>query len=665
MVRRRVWTLAVTILGIAAMVTGAELDAGWTLIGWNDLGMHCMDADYSLMSILPPYNNIHAQLVDASGNLITNPGGITVSYEAVADPDGSVNTTSIGKTGFWDHVFDLFGASPAPDTGLAGFSMPGAGNPPQSMSWDASWGWFTAEGVPLTPVDDLLATNRYPMMRLVARDASNLVLASTEIVLPVSEEMDCRACHGSGSGAAAEPSGGWAYDPDPERDYRLNILRIHDELEAGNPDFVAALAAAGHDPAGLEETAVVAGRSVLCASCHGSNALPGLGLGFVPALTRAVHGRHALVLDPVTGMSLNDSDNRSACYRCHPGAETRCLRGAMGAAVAVDGSLAMQCQNCHGSMSDVGSPLREGWLSEPGCGNCHTGTAVDNSGQIRYTDAFSSPGVLRTPANTRFATDSDTPAPGFSLYRFSTGHGTLQCTGCHGSTHAVFPSAHASDNLQSIAIQGHAGQLAECSACHASMPNTTTGGPHGLHPIGQSWVSDHHDAHNFSGCADCHGANARGTVLSRTLGDRVLNTHFGTKVMWKGFQVSCYACHNGPDDEDPSPNHWPVVANATMNGPAGSDLSGALTVSDADSNPLELRVVSQPAHGTAWLVSTTAWYRAEPGYAGPDQFTYAAWDGYANSNLGTVTVSVEGGATVLFSDGFESGDTSMWSAAAP
>ena len=664
MAGRHIWTLLAAILGIAAIATGAEQTAGWTLIGWNDLGMHCMDADYSLMSVLPPYNNIHAQLVDADGNLVTNPGAILVTYQAVTDPDGSVNTTSIGKTGFWDHVLDLFGVQPAPDTGLAGFAMPGAGNPPQEMDWDAAAGWFTAEGVPLTPVDDAMQTNRYPMMRLVARDGSNVVLATTDIVLPVSEEMDCRACHGSGSSQAAEPAGGWAYDPDPERDYRLNILRLHDELEAGNPDFTAALAAAGHNPAGLEATAVGDGHSVLCASCHPSNALPGLGLGFVPALTRAVHGLHAAVHDPVTGMSLNDSSNRSACYRCHPGAETRCLRGAMGAAVAADGSLAMQCQSCHGVMSDVGSPLRQGWLDEPGCGNCHTGTATDNSGQIRYTSAFSSPGVLRTPANDLFATNSDVPAPGFSLYRFSTGHGDLQCTACHGSTHAVFPSAHASDNIQSIQIQGHAGQLAECTACHASTPNTTTGGPHGLHPIGQSWVGGHEHA-NHDDCADCHGADSRGTVLSRTLGDRVLHTDYGTKIMWQGFRVSCYACHNGPHSEDPSPNHWPVVADANLSGPADSDLSVALSVSDADSDPLELRVVSQPGHGTAWIVGTTAWYRAEPGYAGPDQFTYAAWDGYADSNLGTVTVTVEGGADVLFSDGFESGGLGAWSGISP
>jgi len=28
----------------------------WTVLGWNDLGMHCMDSDYSLFAILPPFN---------------------------------------------------------------------------------------------------------------------------------------------------------------------------------------------------------------------------------------------------------------------------------------------------------------------------------------------------------------------------------------------------------------------------------------------------------------------------------------------------------------------------------------------------------------------------------------------------------------------------------
>jgi len=34
----------------------ASFAATQTLVGWNDLGMHCMDADYSVFSILPPFN---------------------------------------------------------------------------------------------------------------------------------------------------------------------------------------------------------------------------------------------------------------------------------------------------------------------------------------------------------------------------------------------------------------------------------------------------------------------------------------------------------------------------------------------------------------------------------------------------------------------------------
>ena len=38
--------------------------SGYALLAWSELGMHCIDGkDYSVMSILPPYNTVHAQLV--------------------------------------------------------------------------------------------------------------------------------------------------------------------------------------------------------------------------------------------------------------------------------------------------------------------------------------------------------------------------------------------------------------------------------------------------------------------------------------------------------------------------------------------------------------------------------------------------------------------------
>ena len=116
------------------------------------------------------------------------------------------------------------------------------------------------------------------------------------------------------------------------------------------------------------------------------------GIGGVRPLTQAMHGRHASVADPSTGIVLN-AGSRDACYLCHPGSTTKCLRGAMGKAIAADGTPEMQCQSCHGTMSAVGQAGRPGWLDEPACQNCHTGTATVNSGQIRYTSVFTSPGA--------------------------------------------------------------------------------------------------------------------------------------------------------------------------------------------------------------------------------------------------------------------------------
>jgi len=41
--------------------SGAPAQNGeYIVIGWNDLGMHCYDLDYSVMSVLPPYNTLWA-----------------------------------------------------------------------------------------------------------------------------------------------------------------------------------------------------------------------------------------------------------------------------------------------------------------------------------------------------------------------------------------------------------------------------------------------------------------------------------------------------------------------------------------------------------------------------------------------------------------------------
>ena len=53
-------------IGVPVTVTGSGAVGSFALLAWNDLGMHCVDGkDYSVFSILPPFNNLHAQLVNA------------------------------------------------------------------------------------------------------------------------------------------------------------------------------------------------------------------------------------------------------------------------------------------------------------------------------------------------------------------------------------------------------------------------------------------------------------------------------------------------------------------------------------------------------------------------------------------------------------------------
>jgi hypothetical protein len=624
------------------------------LLGWNNLGMHCMDSDYSVFSVLPPYNTVECQLI-VGGQLITNGAGYSVTYQAVADPDGSFNSTAMGKGNFYSYAQALYGAALAPEAGLAGWSMPGVSNTPQAMLFEqtnhpaagvaTAVNWFRAEGIPLSPYDDAHRKNPYPLMRLIAWNSANQPIATNDVVLPVSDEMDCRACHASGTQAAAQPIAGWVWDGLPERDFRLNILRLHDERQFAqhSNDYAAALSARGFNAAGLYRSVTADGKPALCAACHASEALGAPSYGNIPPLTASVHGFHAHVQDPTLNVTLDNSANRAACYRCHPGSTTRCLRGAMGGAVATDGSMEMQCQSCHGSMSQVGAANRVGWFMEPVCQSCHSGTATSNSGQIRFTSAFTDTnGTVRAPADLTFATSSNTPAAGLSLYRFSVGHGGLQCEACHGSTHAEFPSTHRNDNLRNIALQGHAGVMSECTACHTNSPSTINGGPHGMHPVGSTWVSSHPNLLNSgqanrAQCQPCHGTDYRGTVLSRMQADRTLS---GSKTFFRGAIIGCYTCHNGPGNDSSNTNTPPSVANVLTN--TTNDKAVAIAL-PATGNSLTLRVISQSTNGTVGLTNGVATYFPNPGFVGTDSFTFAAYDGSKNSNLATGTVNVAQG----------------------
>ena len=547
--------------------SGANINATHQVLAFNDLGMHCADLDYSTFVILPPFNVVHSQIIERGDTpRILDAAQVNVSYRAVQDGSGSINTTSQNqagstqKTNFWDinpstqnsFVFDLFGLNPPADEGLAfGQAMPGILNPysandPQPFNhYETTKKWFAADGVPILPIDDAGQTNAYPLMRVSASlPESGQTVASLDVVLPVASEADCQNCHALGEVGTSDNNPNYIFPNDPNDP--------NDVLQAAKHNILVL-----HDTKHGDEypTKLVDSTPLLCASCHYSAALDLEGTGptnTLPKMSEVMHSHHGELTDS-TGTPLFPTNGtlEETCYQCHPGKVTKCLRGAMGGA-------GIECVDCHGSMLAVGRSTREPWIDEPRCESCHTGDAISNLGSIRLSQAWDGDIDIATPRvanNKRFAENPDT------LYRNSLGHGGVACEGCHGSTHAIWPNAlpSANDNLAAVQLQGHAGTITECSSCHTSLP-LTLNGPHGMHNVNsRTWNLEHEDFYERdpNACRACHGVNLEGTVLSRTAADRVYlrddeddddDEGGGAQTinLAKGTEVSCNLCHEKP-----------------------------------------------------------------------------------------------------------------------
>jgi hypothetical protein len=516
------------------------------VFAFNNLGMHCYDKDFSVFAILPPFNVVNAQVVrkGAAGSLpqILDDTQAGVFYSAVADGAGSINTTSANKTNFWNYVQPLFGVSLPVDVGILGQKMPGSGNVPQAFAqFDPALKWFSAEGIPITDIDDSGKLNTYPLMRIQPFDVATVSTPPpTFTVLPVSDEMHCSNCHGT-NGVAADNAtkarygiSAWSTSANPELQYRENVLILHDAKRS---------------------TTLMASKPVLCASCHYSPALDlnnagpqGKQIGNL-MLSLAIHGRHGKTLnegipDPSNPALIPDT-GITTCYNCHPGTTTQCLRGAMASAGIV-------CQDCHGGLLAVGGVFagRTPWANEPKCQSCHTGDAVDHLGSsiigtksYNPTDPSAAP-IIAT--NKRFAEGDNT------LYRNSLGHSGIACEACHNSTHAEWPTGNpnSNDNIAAIQLQGHTGVIIECTTCHADGAPLSLNGPHGMHNVNDgNWNGNHSNffRQSSTSCMTCHGTALEGTVLSRAATDRTLFGDDNKSVfVAKGTQISCTLCHENP-----------------------------------------------------------------------------------------------------------------------
>ena len=377
------------IASVPANMTSSTKDGTYIVIAWNDLGMHCSNKDFSNMCILPPYNNQSAHVIlqgtSTSMPQVMGPlSGISVSYE-IPGNTYSGSTTMTDKTNFWVYAQHIFGMTLQPNIGLTGLGLTG-------IMADSN-NFFHAQGIPLTPLTDasLTTPDPYQLTLIKALGAGSAVLATTQSVIPVSNEINCvsSGCHSS----------------------EMGILNAHASVS-------------GFD---------IANKPILCANCHGDNALGMPNHPGIPSFSQAIHQAH--------GEETND------CYKCHPGPNTQCFRDVMH-------TIGMICQDCHGSVSNVGNSIASGrnpWLQEPSCGavNCHGANYAEEPGK---------------------------------LFRQSKGHGGLFCSTCHGSPHAILPTVNERDNVQNIALQGFSGTLRKCEVCHGYIPGAP--GPHGYNPLG-------------------------------------------------------------------------------------------------------------------------------------------------------------------------------------
>lgn len=375
----------------------------YIIIGWNDLGMHCCNKDFSTLAILPPYNNLRAQIIkvgDAKNLPVVESTGFSVSYEVPG------NTYSVGKTNFWDYEDQLFGVNLQPNEGLTGAYLNG------EMAINENY--FYVDGVPLTPYTDSDLQNEDPfqLALLTLKDANNQVLATTQPVAPVSNEINCvsSGCHSS----------------------EQQILNEHEREEGFDPN----------------------NTPILCADCHADNALGMAGKPDVPPFSEAIHKKHG--------------DKTNDCYKCHPGPNTQCLRGVMKT------QHNFVCQDCHGSVKEVGKSIengREPWLEEPSCGasSCHGSTYAEEPGKLfresrGHGGLFCSACHGEPHAIVPSGNDRDN-VQNIDLQGYA---GTLnKCEVCHG----VVPNAPGPHGILPSAVKAVTAQVPESNVLMQNFPN--------------------------------------------------------------------------------------------------------------------------------------------------------------------------------------------------
>lgn len=411
----------------------------YVLLAWNNLGMHCISDSYSNWVLLPPANDIYAQLIRRGDKPEVITEGVEISYRVEPDFENPAD-----RSDFWDHVESIFGARPDDNIGLAGHGLDG------HMELIEGMKSFEAKLIPVEPYPVDGSFNPFPVFTVEARDkATGELIATSKTVAPTSTEMGCKNCHG----------GDWKVDglAGISQTTGRDVLKSHDRLS--NTQLVSAAAA---------------GNPMLCQGCHSDPVLGAEGKPSLLSLPAAIHGFHANFLT---------ERGSEACAYCHPNrpeGPTKCLRG-------LHAQANIGCVDCHGYLEDHALSLLKGedekgklgaqrlmknltpvtvktiaeinprtpWMQEPDCRTCHP-------------DPNKKPDAKTANAFNVWTTGGD------KLYRNSLDKlGQVMCIACHNSPHANYPTVNKygknRDNIAPLQYQGNTkaiGAEGNCDVCH-------------------------------------------------------------------------------------------------------------------------------------------------------------------------------------------------------
>ena len=88
-------------------------------------------------------------------------------------------------------------------------------------------------------------------------------------------------------------------------------------------------------------------------------------------------------------------------------------------------------------------------------------------------------------------------------------------------------------------------------------------------------------------------------------------------------------------------NSPPVANNQAVAVNKNTAKAVTLTATDPNNDPLTYSIVTPPAHGILTGTAPNLMYNPTTGYVGPDSFTFKANDGTTDSNIATVSITVQ------------------------